>query len=174
MDTEELLNNPPKLGEENQRLTLNTPSEQIACIRAMTEQSLRHLRIYTPNLESELYDNSDFASAVSQLARSSRFAEIRILIEDTRLIIARGHALLELHRRLPSSVTIRKLTMDIHGLEQPFLIADESGVLLRPDDGEGPSFANFCDRVTAKSLIEIFDQLWDRSYPDPELRSLSM
>lgn len=174
MDTVELQQNPPKLGQENQRLTLDTPSEQIACICAMAEQSVRHLRIYTPNLESELYDNREFADAVSALARSSRFAEIRILIEDTRLIIARGHALLELHRRLPSSVTIRKLTMDIHSLEQPFLIADQAGVLLRPDDGEGPSFANFCDRVKAKSLIEMFDPLWDRCYPDPELRSLSM
>lgn len=174
MDIEEFQTNPPKLGEENQRLTLDTLSEQVACICAMTEQSLRHLRIYTPNLESELYDNGDFASAVSRLARSSRFAEIRILIEDTRLIIARGHALLELHRRLPSSVAIRKLTMDIHSLDQPFMIADEAGIFLRPEDGEGPSFANFCDRVKAKSLIELFDPLWDRCSPDPDLRRLSM
>lgn len=174
MDTEQFRHNPPKLGEENQRFTLDTPSEQIACICAMTQQSLRHLRIYTPDLESDLYDNREFADAVSQLARSSRFAEIRILIEDTKLIVARGHALLELHRRLPSSVTIRKLTMDIHSLVQPFMIADETGVLLRPDDGEGPSFANFCDRVKARSLIELFDPLWDRSLPDPELRNLSM
>ena len=174
MDSPDFYNNPPSLGEENLRYTLNTPSEQIACISSMASQTLRYLRIYTPNLESELYDNREFAEAVSKLARSSRFAEIRILIADTRLIIARGHALLELHRRLPSSIAIRKLTIDTHGLPQPFLIADESGLLLRPDDGEGPSFANFCDRVTAKSLIDLYDPLWDRSYPDPELRSLSV
>ncbi len=76
---------------------------------ALCESARRQLFIQSPSLDYEVFDNGELADSISKLVRSSRQTEVRILINDPRPLVTRGHRLLELARRLPSSVRIQTL-----------------------------------------------------------------
>ena len=56
------------------------------------------------NLDQEIFAAAEFLDSVSALARSAPRAEIQILILDNKLIVDRGHQLLELARRLDENI----------------------------------------------------------------------
>jgi predicted GNAT family N-acyltransferase len=60
----------------------------------LARQCRRQLRILSNSLDHELYHTNEFFDALSDLARRSRFSEIRLLIVDNRPLVQRGHLLL--------------------------------------------------------------------------------
>ena len=66
-------------------------SDRAAVALELAQQCRRHLRLLSHTLDHELFDRDDFASAISQLARSSRFSEIRLLVVEVKPIVERGH-----------------------------------------------------------------------------------
>ncbi len=164
----------PSLGDKSERIVLTSPRQITDCASAMVSQGHRSMRLYSPDLEHEIYDDPMFASAVSRLARVSRNSDIRILIEDSRNVIQRGHCLLDLSRKLSSTLSIRLLTQTSEELTDSFLLVDDCGVLMQPKEEEDQGFAHFNDRVSNKQWSHLFDELWLRSGPDPQLRHLSI
>ncbi len=147
------------------------------CLRGLVEAlelPRRKLLIMSPLLDHALFDRADVVEAVSRFARSSSSATVRILIADSSVIVSRGHALVELARRLDSSIEIRKLPETQRGEETTFVTWDEQGFLLMPEFRDYDAVANLNDPVQARRLTEEFTHLWDRSAPDPELRTLRL
>ena len=134
----------------------------------------RHIRIFSPHLEPEIFESQTLLDALSTVARQHRYSEVRILIVHNDLIVSRGHRLVDLSRALPSSVMLRKLNYNPGDYPGSYLLADTQGVVHRPeeDDDHGYACSDYPSR--AKELAEQFDQLWERSYPDPELRELRL
>jgi hypothetical protein len=150
-------------------------SQEIAdTIVRMTQQAEHHLRIYSPVLNHAIFDNAHLAEAVSALARRSRYTDVRVLIVDPRPLTQRGHALLNLHRRLSSVVPILKLPYGTDELTDTVVIADDCGVVAKSKDDDGNVFACFNQRPQARALIEKFDYLWHRAVTDPEIRGLAL
>ena len=134
----------------------------------------RELRIFSPELDREVFGNPDLVSAIAALARKNRLSLLRILVTDTRSIVKRGHRLLELARRLPSSIAIQVIS-DYPGLAtDTFLIRDLDGMLFKPADTDNKGFYEPDSRPDARAFITHFDELWLRSRPDPELRALQL
>ncbi len=147
------------------------------CLRGLVEAlelPRRKLLILSPQLDHALFDHADVTEAVSRFARSSPSATVRILIADSSAMVSRGHDLVELARRLDSSIEIRKLPEAQRGEESSFVTWDEQGYLLLPDFRSYEAVTNPGDPVQARRLTEDFTRLWDRSAPDPELRTLRL
>ena len=53
--------------------------------------------ILSPYLDHELFDTSAVEDAISALARSAPKVQIKILIFNSKLIVQRGHRIVELH-----------------------------------------------------------------------------
>ena len=108
------------------------------------------------------------------LQRALEAGVMRILIKSSLFLVKRSHRLATLHRRLLSSVPIRKLSYCPDHFVANYVLVDDSGVFFIPNEDDKVCFANKDDRPLVKHLIEQFDDLWDKSSPDPELRDMPM
>jgi predicted GNAT family N-acyltransferase len=135
----------------------------------------RHrLWIYTRDLDRLLLDREPVLEAVRRIALSGRGAEIQILVQDGASAVRDGHRLLHLAARLPTFIHLRTPVVPEDRQYAPaFLLADNGGFYLRPIgsrfDGEGHS----ASPGLQAGLLNYFNQVWQRSEPDPELRRLS-
>lgn len=139
---------------------------------ALCESAMRHLAIQSPQLDHAAFDNSALVDAISALARRSRQAQVRILVSDARSLVTRGHKLLQLARRLPSVVHIRKLAEHPQWNNETIVIRDRDGVLFKPGGSDHDAFYEPDSGASTVRHLELFDELWRYSVEDPELRSL--
>jgi len=162
------------LGRHKELLSLETRNENRSVVAALTSQARSTLEILSPDLENDIYDNPEFVAAVSQLARRSRHSSVRILIRDSAPVVKNGHRLVELAYRLSSSIKIRKTGHPYRELNEALIIADETGYLHRKAAHRYEAVASFADRREARRLMEWFNDVWEKSTPDPDLRRLHL
>lgn len=140
----------------------------------LCQSAARQIFILSPHLDNEVFDNAELVDALSALVRSSRQTRVRILISDSRGLVARGHRLLNLARRLPSSVEIQKLAEHPDWKGQTVIIRDRDGVLHKPGSSDHEGFYEPDSRASTQQHLELFEELWRHSEADIELRSLSL
>lgn len=148
------------------------PFDELAI--ALAESASRYLYILSPRLDHAAFDTPGLSAALSTLARDSRQTEIRILINDSRNLVAQGHRLLLLARRMPSAVKIHKLEDHPDWNGQTVVIRDRDGVLYKPGDADHAGFYEPDSRASTRKHLELFEELWRYSTEDTELRSLSL
>lgn len=148
------------------------PNPFAAYAVALCDDALRHICILSPQLDHAAFDNSELVDALSALARRSRQSQVRILVSDVRALVTRGHRLLQLARRLPSTVHIRKLPEHPNWNNETVVIKDRDGVLYKPGGSEHDAFYEPDSRVSAARYLELFEELWRFSVEDAELRSV--
>lgn len=138
----------------------------------LAQTARRQIAILSTDLDIPLYDSEAFATAVSRLARASRYAQIQILVKDTRLLIERGHKLARLAQRLSSKILLRKLTVEPENSDMAFMLCDSDKLLYKNDDQVYRGFANYSAAVEVKPLRETFDYLWQYAEAEPDLQQL--
>jgi len=160
------------LGESKEKIQLETIEENRMAAIALAKQASRSLHIFSYDLDPMVYDNSEFVDAVKNLAIGHSQAQVHIVIQDSRKIIESGHRIVELARRVSSSIHIRKTPAELKSHSQAFLIADKTGLLYRTIGDRFEGYVNFNDRFECKNLLDFFSSTWEHSTPDPELRRL--
>ena len=158
-----------RLGNDTGRFAVG---DRAAVALELAQQARRQLRLFSHALDPELYDNDAFADAISRLARDSRLSEIRLLVVEVKPIVERGHRLLELCRRLSTTLHIRRADCEPRDIQENFIVADTSGVLCYDLREPEKAWSDFNNRPLAEDYTAQFDELWYRSIDDPELRSL--
>jgi predicted GNAT family N-acyltransferase len=144
-----------------------------AAIIDLIATARRTILIFSPNLDQALFAHEGSLLAISTLARRSRSAKVRVLVEDTKAIAEAAHPLLELARRLPSKIEMRRLPDDSVP-RRSFVVVDHEAVWVQPDYDAYVGWSNLHDRVEARRLVDAFTELYERSTDDPELRLLSL
>jgi len=134
----------------------------------------RAVSISNANLDRALFGNDRVLQLISDFARRSRHVHVRVLVEDAKSIADEGHPLLELARRLPSKVEIRRLPDDRTPSRRSFVVVDGTAVWIQPDRDEYVGWHNMRDRVEARRLTDEFAELFERGINDPELRLLNL
>ena len=142
--------------------------------QALADTARRSLRIYSARLDHEVFDRQEMASAMTKLARRGRLSDVRILVSDARPIVSRGHRLLEIARRLSSTVSIRVLDEHPELPEATYVVRDNSGVLYKPDDRGRAGFYEPDSRASTSRFVDQFDRLWRWGEIDPRLRTLRL
>lgn len=140
--------------------------------RALAKRAHREIRIFSKNLDPKIYDNDEFAQLLLELGRSHPYAEINILVKNPHLLVQNGHKLLHLYHHLPSRIQMRSLNDSIKTLHTEFMLVDQAGILYNQSNDRYAGYAvNHAPRE-ALDLTGNFDDMWEHSEPDPELRSL--
>jgi hypothetical protein len=160
------------LGESQEKISIDTLEENRLGAIALAKQARRSLNIFSYDLDPLIYDNSEFVDAVKKLAISHSQSTVQIILQDSRKVIDNGHRLVELARRISSSVVIRKTPPELKNHAQAFLIADQTGLLYRSVGERFDGYVHFNDRFQCKHLLDFFAHTWEHSSPDPELRRL--
>ncbi|MBW0146547.1 GNAT family N-acetyltransferase [Marinobacter arenosus] len=165
---------PMILGEDSETWLFSNEHHMVSLMDSMVGQAGQRLWLYDRFLDHDLYDRHRFRELVSALARMHRLSDIRLLIHDDKPLVKRRHQLVELMRRLPSRIELRLVNDDYPVDDQPFLLADRSGVLYRHDFYKPEGFAKFSDGGRVKLLGENFQRMWDTGRSSLELRELPL
>ncbi len=150
---------------------------EAACREAILdclEKPMRYILIYSQSLDHGLFDRPSIVTRLSTFVRNFKNAKVQILIHDSNLIVDRGHALVELSRRLDSKIAIRKVPSEHSNTLESFIVWDDAGYVCLPDYRDYQAFSDVYDPVAAKRFIARFRGIWGASSTDPELRVLKI
>lgn len=161
-----------KLGDENQSLILDSSSDNYGAALAMLQQTRRDVAILSRQMDGRLYDTAEFMQALSQLASQHPRCRIRLLLKEVEPLVKYGHRIIELSRRLSSMIGIRTIHEDYREHNEAFMVFDERGIVKRRYADRYEGTANFNDPKQARELLSFFDEVWNISEPDPNLRRL--
>ena len=160
------------LGETSRLVLLRREDEFRGMALELARQATLSLRIYTPVFDHKIYDNDELSEMLSALARRNRHTNIKILLYDSHRTIKNGHRLLELSRRLSSSINIRIVHPDYRQQNHEYMLADTRGLVYRLEHDVYDGYANFKDITEANRLAREFNRAWDTSLIDPNIRQL--
>ena len=161
-----------RLGISDIDIELQARAETCHATDLMAQQCEESLEIFSRELDPELYDREPFLDAVSSLCVKNRMARVRILAQDPSAPVKRGHRLIELSRRISSSIEIRQPHPDYRQHNEAFLIADHCGLITRGLADRYEGTANFYSIIHAQRKLDFFTEVWDRSESNPEFRRL--
>lgn len=161
-----------RLGQDDNLILLRKEEEFRNVILAMCKQATRSIRIFSPVLEHKLFDNTGLNEICSALARRNKYTRVDILIYDSHRIIKNGHALLELSRKLSSSMAIRIVDPELRHLDHEFVLVDDYGVIYRREYEVFDGYANFSDLTECNRYGRDFKTAWERGLLDANLRQL--
>jgi hypothetical protein len=162
-----------RFGNIEQDQILETLDQMHAALLQATQNTLRSIRINTPDLEHDLYDYDPFISALTEFIRDNRNASVQVLVQDTRLAIQRGHGLIRLAQRLTSSIEIRKPADEITANTASFIVFDNTGFIFKNSNANTGLYNSQC-KPRATKLLEIFTPAWELAEQDIETRRLSI
>jgi hypothetical protein len=89
-------------------------------------------------------------------------------------LVERGHLLLELSRRLPASIQIKRAAPEHAEALEEVLLIDERAIYFRPSYQEYRGWACLDDILTARRLHEQYKVAWQHALEDPQLRVLKL
>ena len=161
-----------QLGENTEKLHLHHKDEHCVAALRLAEQAKRSISIFTYDLDPALYNQQAFLDAVKLLAIGGPLTRIRILLQNNERVQKQGHRLLELSRRLTSKIEIRRPHNDYINTLENFLIADGTGYLRRTLHTRYEGEVCFNCRLEAGKYENFFNEVWDCSSADSDLRRL--
>jgi hypothetical protein len=161
-----------RLGISDLEIELQTRDETRHATDLMVQQCEDSVEIFSRELDPGLYDREPFLEALSRLCVKNRKARIRILVQEPSPAVKRGHRLIELSRRISSSIEIRQPHPDYRQHNEAFLIADHCGLITRGFADRYEGTANFYSFIPAQRKLDFFTEVWERSESHPEFRRL--
>jgi hypothetical protein len=161
-----------RLGVDRESIRL-AGSEDVQTVATMlASKARRTLLLHTYDLEARIYNRLPFIEAVSALVRRQPGACFDVLIQNAERVVKDGHRLVELARRMGSSIQIRRCAQQYQGYCGTFLLVDDSGYLYRPQSSRYEGLASFNNSAEVARLGKYFREVWEHSDTDMELRRL--
>lgn len=144
-------------------------------LREFSRRAARTVDIFSQQLTPVLFADTELLDNLSALARRDARSRVRMLIRDTRPLQKGTHPLVQLARRLPSSIEIRRYTEGANDATSGFFCADGSDLIKFSDESVPAGFARRGARAESRALLDEFSRLWEHgSEADPDLRVLSI
>lgn len=158
----------------NQSVWLTTADAVHDATVDMLQNAEREVFVLVSNFVQGQFDHADVAAVLSLFARSSRYAQLYILVSSTQRITATPHPLLQLQHRLSSLIQIRQVLPD-DASDLDLLLVDQRHVLKLQLARNGLTAQQVQHAIPhAKQLSERFLYWWQRAQPITELRRLSL
>lgn len=160
------------LGSSTDVLQSTSSDDVREAVTILTAQAKRSLIIFSHHLDHKIYNQQPLCDAILKLATSSRYAMVRIIVQDSSSIVKQGSRLVELSHRISSRLQIRKPPIEYKDNTEEFVIADDSGLVHRrlADRYEGEIC--FHAPLKCRQLLKYYDDCWEKSGADPDLRRL--
>ncbi len=150
---------------------LHRLEDNLEAVVCLVKVARREVCLFSPDLEPLPYGRPEFLAEVRGFLLTGTRTRVRILLHHGQAAIRRGHALIPLLRRFSSQAECRRAPGDAAQRHDSLLLVDSRWMAHRPD---ATMFEGHLIRDPARARAEQlqFDELWQRSDPDPELRRL--
>ena len=161
-------------GNTETDIHLNEIEEIRDTINKMVSSALTTIKIFTPDLEQNIYDNEVFRQSLLNFSRGNRHASIQILVTDLSSAIHNGHSLLRLAQQLPSCMQIRNTAEDYQHTNISFMLMDQSAFVFKADINNHNLLYNAHCKNRAHKLLEFFTPIWEHAEQSASVRQLSI
>jgi len=161
-----------RLGLSELEIDLDSRAEAQHAIELMSAQVQSTLELFSRELDPVLYASEPFLAALQTLCQRNRKARVRMLVQEPVDAVRRNPRLIDLARRLSSSIEIRRPHQDYRHYNEAFLIADACGLIHQKFADRYEGTANFYAPIEAQRKLEFFTEVWERSQVHPEFRRL--
>ena len=160
------------LGEDNQYILLRREEDFRNVILEMCCQARHSIRIYSPVLNHKLFHNEEFKQICSAFARRNKYTFIDVLLYDSHRVVKNSHALLEISRKLSSSIRFKIVHPELRQQNHEYFMVDEISLIYRLDHETYEGYANFREVTDSSRLTRQFVRAWESGLNDPNLRTL--
>lgn len=161
-----------RYGNTDEDVILDTLDDVQANISQIIRHSLRTVKIFTPTLEADIYDNELITDSIMAFARGNRHARIQLVVQNIDEAIHYGHALIRLSQKLTSSMEIRSFADHSITEQHAYLLSDTTFFLYRSDYHEQTWVLNKNCKQRNKALTELFDLAWNSCQQDVRIKRL--
>ena len=160
-------------GNTENDIRLNSAEEISEAVIQATENTLRTIKIFTPDFEADIYNNDDFRKQLLTFTQGNRHAQMQILVNDISTALQSGHKLIGLAQQLSSIVTIKDTPADYQGTHISFILFDQAGFIFKPDATSQKAISSSCKNRSNK-LHEFFTLGWNQAEQNSHTRRLSI
>lgn len=157
---------------QGRRWVISSMAENLAAAAEIASQAKRWISIYTPDLEPGIYDHEDFLDVAKRLVLAKRYAKIRVLISEPHRTVRIGNRFVSVGRRLNSYIEFRNVHQDYREHREAYLIADDTALLYRVEGRKWEGIADTYEPAVARRYLTLFDEIWNASEIEQELREL--
>ena len=152
------------------QINITTRQENAEAALEMMRQTYQRIAIVSQELDPYVFDQLEFRDALKNMVLNNRYAEVRIIVFNPEGIVRRGHKLLDLATHLSSFIHFKKVAREHRSFNEAVLIADDCGYVFRENIERYRGKVNFNSRSESKSLLDVFNNMWEAATPDPNLR----
>jgi len=157
---------------QGRRWVISSMAENLAAAAEIAGQAKRWISIYTPDLEPGIYDHEDFLDVAKRLVLAKRYAKIRVLISEPHRTVRIGNRFVSVGRRLNSYIEYRNVHQDYREHREAYLIADDTALLYRVEGRKWEGIADTYEPAVARRYLTLFDEIWNASEIEQEIREL--
>ena len=157
---------------QGRRWVLSSFEETRNAVAEIAAVATRRISIYTPDLEMGIYDHDAFLEVAKRLVLSKRYARIRVLISDPGRAVRNGNRFVSLGRRLNTYIEFRNVHEDFRDNREAFLVSDDQALLYRADSTRWEGIADSYEPAVARRYLGLFEEIWNASVVEQELREL--
>jgi hypothetical protein len=154
-------------------IRLESAEEITQAALEQTANTLQTVKIFSHDLEKDIYNNDAFRSALLKLSQGNRHAAVQILVNDISTALHEGHKLIGLAQQISSIVTIKDTPIDYQGLNVSFILFDKDRFIFKPDRSINMAIQSNC-RSRANKLADFFNSAWEYAEQNPQTRRLSI
>lgn len=162
------------VGESTGSIGLDGEEDFHSALNNMANQASKSVKIFTQELDPDLYDHTEFLKIMSDIARNRSRCKIQILIQNPNKASKHGHRLIELKKRLTSAIQIHSIPEDDTDNTDEYMIVDEIALTRRFTMGHMQGNCEFKSTLEAQKKSRQFDAIWHKSDPCQEFRRLGL
>ncbi len=168
------MQNNPKLGEKHDVITVDTSDELRLHIVNMVYQATKTINIISKKMDARLTNHSDFLDALrSCIVNNSNF-KLKILIYNLEEFLSQNHQIVELSRRLSSSIIIRVLNKEQQQQNTDFILVNNFGIIQQELPERYESSIEYNNKRKNLDLTRQFNESWEHGVRDSNLYRLGI
>lgn len=156
-------------------LQASTREELIAVTQTLLSGARHSMCVRVRELHPILLNDTASLVQLRRLAISGRGASLRVIAQDLTRALREGSRLLQLAQRLSSVIEMRRPVEPADlAYRSAFMCVDTQGYLFRPVESEMAATGSTYAPGRHAELMRLFEEVWNRSEPWPELHALGV
>ena len=159
---------------QSERLHLHTRTEVQDLVARLLEQAKHRICVFAPMLPPDLFNSVQNAKALTHFAAAHRTNRALFLVEDGEKSVQHNGRVVQVCRRLSDFIEMRQIAEEEMDLQQLWVIVDDSSYLHQRHLDKQDYIARFEAKSEARSLLNQFERLWERSQPIHEIHPLGL
>ena len=140
---------------------------------SMLEQACKSVEILCYDLTPRIYNHADIVEKMKQAIIHHK-VQVRILVEHVDTVVSQDHLILGLYHKLTSFIELRKTADTYKTGFRSYLVVDGHGFIKRENAARMEGACNYNDPNVCRDLLSEFNEIWEHSHSDPNLRGMRL